>query len=127
MRMNKLLNLQSMIKILRNLSYLYIGMVVLSFLISWIAHFPSFEQVGHLQNGCYWTDALVPYIECRGLFANGFIKFFLNYLMQMIYMVMFSVYLVALPIAILMWSPVGYLIWYHIKGKNLTSQASGTP
>lgn len=107
-----------MIKILRNFSYIYIGFVVLSFVISWAADFPHLSQVEQLHNGCYWTDALVPYIECRGLFANGLIRFFLNYWMQMIYMVIFSIYLVVLPIAILMWSPIGYLIWYHIKGKN---------
>jgi len=109
-----------MIKILRNISYAYLFLVGLSATISLAAQFPSFKEVGHLDQGCYWTDALVVYIECRGLFANETIKFFLNYWMQMVYIVMFSVYLLPLPVALLMWSPILYLIWYFLKGRHLT-------
>ena len=111
-----------MIEKLRNICYLYVALVILSFLTSFVANFPSFDEVGHLQEGCYWTNALVSYIECRGLLANDLIKFFLNYWMQLIYTVMFSVYPHIFLLALLMWSPMFYLIWYFAKGKYLSKK-----
>ena len=106
---------------LRNICYLYLALVILSFLTSFLANFPSFEEVGHLQEGCYWTNALVSYIECNGLLANNQIEFFLNYWMWWIYIIMFSLSEVRLfLLALLMYSPIFYLVWYFIKGKYLS-------
>ena len=106
----------NMIKIARNISYLYVCLLIISFLTSFILQFPSFDDVGHLKKGCYWTDALVPFIECNGLIANYQIKFFLNYWMSMIWYPLFLS-----PMALLMWSPIFYLIWYFFKGRHFTS------
>lgn len=65
--------------------------------------------------GCFWTDALVFYIECRGLPANTLIGLFLDYWMSMIYVVIFSVYIWPIPIALLMWSPVIFLLWRFFR------------
>ena len=116
-----------MIEKLKNISYLYVALVIISFLTSFVANFPSFDEVGHLQEGCYWTNALVGYIECRGLLANNLIEFFLNYWMKLIYIVLFlfsgwSLHLLLL--ALLMWSPIFYLVWYFVKGKHLSRKTT---
>ena len=110
-----------MIEKFRNVCYLYVALVIVSFLISFLANFPSFEEAGHIQEGWYWTNALVSHIECRGFLASNQIEFFLNYWMTLLYIALFSVTdLSLLPLALLMWSPILYLIWYFLRRKHLS-------
>ena len=101
---------------------LYIAIVMAGMAVSLLAGIPHFREVGHLEKGCYWTSAVAPYVECRNLFANSIVSWFLNHWMAMIYTVMFSVYLVTIPNALLYWCPALYLVWYAFKGKHLTRQ-----
>ena len=116
------------IKMLKLLSVFYVAVISLSFVISMAMQFPSFEEVGHLQDGCYWTDALVPYIQCRGLLLNEVVKSFLNFWMLLLYSGMFSLNsLRSLIYSLLLYSPIIYLLWYWLKGRHLTNHSSGTP
>jgi hypothetical protein len=109
------------IKILKLLSVLYVAIIFLSLMISTAMQFPSFEEVGHLKHGCYWRDALVPYIECRGLPLNEAVKSFLNLWILLLYSGMFSlVSLRSLVSLLLLCSPILYLLWYWRKGRHLT-------
>ena len=72
---------------LRNLSYLYIAFALATLVTGFLGDFPTIDQHNRLEGGCYWTDALVPYIECHGVFANELTSFFLNYWLYMLYMV----------------------------------------
>ena len=118
--------LRKTIKILKLLSISYVAAMVLSFVVSVAMQFPPFEEVGHLEQGCYWTDALVPYIQCRGLFLNGPVKFFLNLWMLVPYAAIFATTsLRALAYFLFTCSPVIYLLWYWIKGRHLTLSSSG--
>ena len=116
-----------MIFSLKNLSLLYIALVALSFIVSVLLMLPGHGDVLHPYQGCYWTDALVPYIECRDIVANEAVKFFLNYWMYMLYIILFSVYLLPIPLAVLMWSPIVYLLWYFIKGRHLIRHSARAP
>ncbi len=116
------------IKTLKVLSFSYIAIIVLSFVVSIAMQFPPFEEVRHLQHGCYWTDALVPYIQCRGLLLNGVVMLFLNFWMILFYSGMFSLFsLRSLIYSLLLYSPIIYLLWYWLKGRYLTNHSSGTP
>jgi hypothetical protein len=116
------------INILKLLSLTYIAVISLSFIVSIALQLPSFREVGHLKEGCYWTDALVPYIQCRGLLLNDAIKYFLNFWMRIMYTGMFSILSPWLALYFLLYcSPIFYLFWYWIKGRHLTSLSSGTP
>ena len=110
------------IKFFKLLAYSYVIVIFLSLIVSISMQFPSFEEVGHLKEGCYWRDALLPYLECRGLILNGGVKFFLNFWMLIVYsVVMFSFTSVyGVLFFLLLWSPLLYLVWYIIKGQHLT-------
>lgn len=86
---------------------------------------PSFEQARNSVMACYWTDALVVYVDCRGFgAAEGFVKGALNFPLQMIYQPMFGLYVLSEPSApmgvgvvmltqaILLWAPLIYILWY---------------
>ncbi|MGF6331425.1 hypothetical protein ABH909_004303 [Pseudomonas sp. BS3782 TE3695] len=82
---------------------------------------PTFEEVGRLKHGCYRTDALLPYVECRGFFAWPLVKVVLNLPYQIVFVPMFAVYaasefeprpfLLLLSLGILLWLPLIYLGW----------------
>ena len=113
------------IKFFKLLAYLYVIVIFLSLIVSVSVQLPSFEEVGHLKEGCYWTDALVPYIECRGLILNGGVKFFINFWMYIIYSAMFSfTSIYGVLYFLLLWSPLLYLVWYILKGRHLTRHFS---
>ncbi len=108
------------IKTLKYICILYLVLVSMSFILSIVLQFPSFEEVGHLTIGCYWTDALVPYIECRGLILNKIIKIFLNLWMYIIYIGMFSVYSFRAAIFfLLLCSPIIFLVWHWYKERHI--------
>ena len=82
---------------------------------------PTFEEVGPLKHGCYRTDALLPYVECRGSFAWSLAKVVLNLPYQVVFVPMFAVYaasefeprpfLLLLSLGVLLWLPLIYLGW----------------
>jgi hypothetical protein len=74
---------------------------------------------------CYWTDALVIYVDCQGFgAAEGFVKGALNFPLQLVYRPMFGLYSTSEPSApigvgvlmlaqsILLWAPLIYILWY---------------
>ena len=81
---------------------------------------PTFEEVGHLKHGCYRTDAMLPYVECRGFFAWPLAKVVLNLPYQAVLLPMLGVEVASefdprgfllLGLGILLWLPVIYLGW----------------
>jgi hypothetical protein len=126
------------IKILKWLSLGYLFLCLLSLSAYLIADLPTFSEVGHLQHGCYKTDALVPYVQCRGLPANALIKHALNFWYLPVYGIIFLFTfpfavlsdgygypifslssLIILSYGLIVLSPIGYLLWYGLKGRRL--------
>ena len=100
----------------------YIVVLVVS-LILIVTMIPRFEEVGHLEHGCYSTDALITYVECKGFPGHSFVKFIVNMPYQLIYLPVFGVtgfihspWLIVL--AAIAWSPFVYFGWYLIKHQN---------
>lgn len=119
----------TLITMLKRISIIYICMALLSFPVSILLQLPSKREVWPLQHGCYWTNALIGYIECKGLFINGIIEFPLNLWMQIIYAPMFAVgglmsgsaiivFLTTITF-IALYFPLFYLIWYWFKGRHI--------
>ena len=67
----------SVFEILKNVTRIYVALILLSYGVA-IIFLPDFHDFNHQNPGCYWTDALLPYIECRGDFYSVFLKMFLN-------------------------------------------------
>lgn len=111
------------IKTIKNLCLLYICLLALSFCASFIFDFPTFKQVGHVEEGCYWGNAMLPYIDCNGLTFNVLIKTFLNFWLKVVYSVIFSFHsIITFAYFIGLWSPIFYLIWYVMKGRKLVNR-----
>jgi hypothetical protein len=81
---------------------------------------PSFagKSAGAL---CYWTDALVPGVECTGPWA-GLLAFVLNLPAALLYLPMFALAALGsltglrlLGMAVLYWAPIIYLAWYAMS------------
>jgi hypothetical protein len=90
---------------------------------------PTFDQVGHLQNGCYWTDALVILVRCEGFWAHQVAAYILNLPLNLVYVPMFGLAGISeapwlLPYAALIWTPILYFFWYFSRAlKNRTRRA----
>ncbi len=115
------------IKILRNLSYLYLSLTIPCALITQLVKFPRADEVIDLVPGCYISNApLIPPIECHGFFAHDLVAFFLSYSKFMVEIPVFILlypgvvfYHYALSFYVLvMWSPVFYLLWYWFQGRR---------
>ncbi len=109
-------------KVLFKMSSLYIALLILSVALI-VLIIPRFEDVGHLERGCYLTDAMVPYVECRVFLGHKVVKFLVNLPYQLIYLPLFGVagfmrapWLIVL--GILAWAPIGYFTWYLLKQPN---------
>ncbi|MGF6400447.1 hypothetical protein ABH905_004113 [Pseudomonas frederiksbergensis] len=86
---------------------------------------PTFGEVGHLEHGCYRTDALLPYVECRGFFAWPLAKVALNLPYQVVFVPMFAVhaafefeprpFLLLMSLGVLLWLPLIYLGWRGVS------------
>jgi len=87
---------------------------------------PSFAQGRASGAACYWTDALVIYVECESSIAQGF----LNFPLQLVYAPTFGLIalfdslagvpygLLLLAEGVLLWAPPIYLAWYLFVGKE---------
>ncbi|ROS05536.1 hypothetical protein EDC56_1071 [Sinobacterium caligoides] len=108
---------------LKWISILYFFLCLLSLSLYIIADLPSFEEVGHLKHGCYKTDALVPYVACKGYELNTLVRYSFNLWYQPVYGIFF---LLAFPIGTLyglaVWAPGIYLVWYWLRGRHLTKR-----
>mgnify|MGYP006910210722 CR=1 FL=1 len=60
---------------------------------------PSFKEVGHLEIGCYITNAMVAYVECTGFSGSNVVYWLVN----------LPYFLIYLPI--ITWVPIIYLFW----------------
>ena len=114
---------KKLIILLKNISLIYVGLFLLSFILAFSIPLPYFDfgDVG-LQKGCYWTndDFIVDYIECRGLPINGLVKFFLNFWLRLVASAALAFHFTeAAYSTLLYWSPLFYLLWYAIKGRHL--------
>ena len=106
-------------KVLISISAVYLIALLISVLLIALA-IPRFEDVGHLDQGCYLTDAMVPYVECRGYFGHSIVKIIINMPFQLLYLPVSGVigFLRApwlIILAIFSWSPIVYFIWYLIS------------
>ena len=89
-----------------------------------------FEDVGHLEQGCYLTDAMVPYVECRGFFGHSLLEFIFNMPFLLLYLPVFgAMAFLRAPwlifLAVFAWSPIIYFIWYLIKKPKKINKLSG--
>jgi hypothetical protein len=94
------------------LSVSYICLVALAIVVN--AFFiPTFEEVGHLENGCYLTDALWFYVKCSGFFGAEV----LSQVLTIPWLLMLSpALLLHDPIyAIALWSPLAYFVYYCLR------------
>ena len=115
-------------KTLFSISAVYLITLIVSVLA--ILAIPRFEDVGHLEQGCYLTDAMVPYVECREFFGHSLIKFIFNMPFQLLYLPVFGVigFLRApwlIFLAVFAWSPIVYFIWYLIRQPKKINKLSG--
>ena len=116
-------------KALFSISAVYLITLIISVLLIALA-LPRFEDVGHLQQGCYLTDAMVPFVECRGYFGHSFVKVIINMPFQLLYLPVFGVMgLFRAPwlifLAVFAWSPIFYFIWYLLKQPKNIDKLSG--
>jgi hypothetical protein len=84
-------------------------LVVVSVVVN-ILWVPNFAQVGHLAYGCYQTDALLSYVECKGFALAPITSTFLT----LPYLLPFGPVLILFnPIlGIPLWFFLLYLVWY---------------
>jgi hypothetical protein len=82
------------------------GVVVSSIIVNvlWI---PNFEEVGHLQVGCYRTDALWFYVKCQGFVGSGAAAFVLT-----LPYLLWPLLLVLNPFLALLWFFLLFPAWY---------------
>lgn len=109
-------------KLLFSISSAYILLLLIAVVLM-VTVIPRFEDVGHLEQGCYFADAMVSYVQCRGFFGQSIVKFILNMPYQLIYLPMFGVLGFirapwAILLAILAWAPIVYFMWHLIKQPN---------
>ncbi len=65
---------------------------------------PSFKDVGHLKVGCYLTDALWFYVECRGFALSSLASFLLS-----------LPYALWLGLVLFLWSPIlAFPLWFFL-------------
>lgn len=91
---------------------------------------PAFRNVGHLERGCYWTDALIVYVECTGIPAAQALEYAINLPLNLLYLPSFGlvglfdgywVALLTLLHGVILWLPVVYFLWrllYLAKPKS---------
>ena len=95
-------------------SAIYVIVILIS-LLSILFILPAFREVGHLDKGCYLTDAMLPYVECVGFTGHRVAYFVLNLPYYLIFIPMLGI--IAFPRApwlvvggVLLWVPVIYLV-----------------
>jgi len=107
---------------LLRISWAYVGLLMVCVLA--LVLMPTFREVGHLKHGCYLTDALVPYVECRGFLASSVVKFVLNLPFSLLFAPMFGFYAAVhfhvgafalLVKSFALWAPIAYLIWHGFR------------
>lgn len=121
-------------KILLYACLAYVLFIALSFAFS--MPLPHFREVG-AQRGdfCYWTDAMVSFVECgSNVEARQWWDFFYNFWMKFIYYPMFT--LAALMegfasklilLTVLLYTPIAlllYLIFKHFKTRKAAPKTS---
>ena len=106
-------------KVLFLISTAYLVTLLISILMI-VLVIPRFEDVGYLNQGCYVTDAMVTYVNCKGFFGSKIVKLIINIPYQLIYLPIFGVLsIIRAPwlifIALFAWTPIIYFVWYLIK------------
>jgi hypothetical protein len=83
---------------------------------------PKFEEVGHLKNGCYQTDDIIMYVECKGVFLNPVVSLTINFFFQLYFNLAFLAFYEAEALlyvfAFLAWLPMYYLLTYSALQKT---------
>jgi hypothetical protein len=93
---------------------------------------PSFEHARNSVSACYWTNALVVYVECRGFSGHATIQGALNLPLLMFYFPIFGVVILSgdpssmiigvsmFVLGVSMWLPPVYVLWYLLacRGKG---------
>jgi len=101
----------------------YLILIAFSCLMYFSGLIPSFDDVGHLAYGCYKTNAMLPYIECRGLFLNSVIRYLMNLWFPILWAILYIQHdMRFLPTIIYNSLPFIYITWYILKGRHLIKQ-----
>lgn len=72
---------------------------------------PTFEEVGHLERGCYITDAMLLYVKCRGFFGAQLVGWILTLpfnIAQVVWIAVSPMFWIGIPLAALLWAPLVY-------------------
>lgn len=111
-------------KLLFNLSLTYLLILAICTLV--IFFLPTFEEVGHLDVGCYLRDAMLPYVDCVGFPGSRLAYYIVNLPLFLIFLPVAGVltFLRApwlILVALLIWSPIVYLVWYGLSLQKVRS------
>ncbi len=94
-------------------SIVYVVVIILSLWNS--LQLPYLEDVrANRNNNCYWTDAMIAYVECgHEIFAHGPREFFYGFWMLFIYAPIFSALgsVTFIAVTILIYTPLVFLIF----------------
>lgn len=99
------------INILLILSISVWGVVLASIIVNalWV---PTFNEVGHLEEGCYLTDALWLYVKCNGFTWSGIAAFFLT-----LPYLLWPTLIVLNPLLAILWFFLLFPVWYVWRRK----------
>ncbi len=106
-------------KILFILSSIYVGTLLASTIII-NSVIPTFQEVGHIEKGCYSSFRFLPYIECNGFIGHQVIKVILNMPYQlgfvpiltfMLFVTLDPWFLFGIIYTLLIWAPIIYFFW----------------
>mgnify|MGYP001596991057 FL=1 len=98
---------------------------------------PSFEHARNSETACYWTDALVVYIECRGFSGHATIQGALNLPLLMFYYPIFGIIPIlsgdpsamivgvsTFVLGVSLWLPPIYVLWYLLARRRKRRELS---
>ena len=103
---------------LRNLSYLYLALVIMAVLVDVYMDFTTTYGIRE-GVGCNLYDAMVIGVECRGFVGARALELFLNWPLLLLYSPIFAfVSLLSFVVAILLWTPVIYLALGSVRKRR---------
>ncbi len=108
-----------MTRILRKLSWLYLGLAILAI----VADVFIWKTTVYRDQtaSCNFYDALLVAIECRDFVGSNTMELFLNWPLSLYFGAIFWLYsFESLIFAILIWSPIIFLILTYFPRKNAT-------
>ena len=106
-----------MTQILRKLSWLYLILAILA-IVADVIIWKTTEYRDQTAR-CNFYDAMLVAIECRDFVRSNIMELFLNWPLSIYYGAIFGLFSAeALIFAILIWSPIIFLLWTYFPKKG---------